>query len=113
MQIIKGVLKDEKVNTTVINVVNFQDTNLDDSTCEVIGKGKKSICAVWQDPNFDNQENAYYYARVVANKSCRWSHQLCISNHYYCLDEPDFETPKFIQERAWTSPVWLENLQDI
>ena len=29
--------------------------------------------------NFDNQENAYYYARVVANKSCRWSHQLCIS----------------------------------
>ena len=113
VQIIKGVLKDEKVNTTVIDVVNFQDTNLDDSTCEVIGKGKKSICAVWQDPNFDNQENAYYYARVVANKSCRWSHQLCITNPDYCLDKPDFETPKFIQERAWTSPVWLENLQDI
>ena len=40
VQIIKGVLKDEKVNTTVIDVINFQDTNLDDSTCEVIGKGR-------------------------------------------------------------------------
>ena len=67
------------------------------------------MCAVWDDPNFDNKENAYYYARVVANKSCRWSHQLCMSNPSYCIDDPDFETPKFIQERAWTSPIWLEN----
>ena len=109
VQIIKGVLKDGELSTTIVDVVNNEDTKLDDSTCEVIGEGKKSMCTVWQDPAFNNQENAYYYARVVANKSCRWSHQLCISNPEYCEDDSDFETPKFIQERAWTSPVWLEN----
>ena len=109
VQIIKGVLKDDKIHTTVIDILDYEETSLDESTCEVIGKGKKSICTVWQDPEFNNQENAYYYARVVANKSCRWSHQLCISNPDYCIDDSDFEIPKFIQERAWTSPIWLEN----
>jgi len=109
IQIIKGVLKDDEMLTTIIDVANHEDTTLDYSTCNVTGKGKKSICAVWQDPNFDNQENAYYYIRVVANKSCRWSHQLCISNPDYCPNDTDFETPKFVQERAWTSPIWLEN----
>ena len=109
IQIIKGVLKGDEVHTTVVDVVDHEQTTLDESSCEIIGKGEKSICAVWDDPNFDNQENAYYYARVVANKSCRWSHQLCISNPSYCIDDQDFETPKFIQERAWTSPIWLEN----
>ncbi|MBD63532.1 MAG: hypothetical protein CMD68_05555 [Gammaproteobacteria bacterium] len=109
IQVIKGVLKDDEILTTIIDVANHEDTTLEDSSCNVLGKGKKSICAVWQDPNFDNQENAYYYLRVVANKSCRWSHQLCLSNPDYCIEESDFETPKFIQERAWTSPIWLEN----
>ncbi len=109
IQIIKGVLKGDEIHTTVIDVIDHQQTTLDESSCEIIGKGEKSICAVWHDPNFDNQENAYYYARVVANKSCRWSHQLCMSNPSYCIDDPDFKTQKFIQERAWTSPIWLEN----
>ena len=109
IQIIKGVLKGDEVYTTTVDVVDYQQTTLDESSCEVIGKGEKSMCAVWDDPNFDNKENAYYYARVVANKSCRWSHQLCMSNPSYCIDDQDFETPKFIQERAWTSPIWLEN----
>ena len=109
IQIIKGVLKGDEVQTTVVDVLDHQETTLDESSCEIIGKGKKSACTIWHDPNFDNQENAYYYARVLANKSCRWSHQLCISNPNYCIDDSDFETPKFIQERAWTSPIWLEN----
>jgi len=109
IQIIKGVLKGDEIHTSVIDVIDDQQTTLNESSCEIIGKGKKSICAIWHDPSFDNQENAYYYARVVANKSCRWSHQLCISNPDYCVDDSDFETPKFIQERAWTSPIWLEN----
>ena len=109
IQIIKGVLKGDEIHTTIVDVIDDQQTTLDESSCEIIGRGKKSVCAVWHDPNFDNQENAYYYARVVANKSCRWSHKLCVSNPDYCIDDSDFKTPKFIQERAWTSPIWLEN----
>ena len=52
-------------------------------------------------------DEAYYYVRVVANKSCRWSHDLCLKNSEYC-EESNSNIPKFIQERAWTSPIWLE-----
>jgi hypothetical protein len=71
------------------------------------------MCAVWEDPNFNQGDEAYYYVRVVANKSCRWSHDLCVKNPQYCEDENDLNIPKFIRERAWTSPIWLENSKDI
>ncbi len=47
-----------------------------------------------------------------ANKSCRWSHALCLKNSEYC-EESNSNVPKFIQERAWTSPIWLEQSLDI
>ena len=102
IQIIKGVLKGDEVQTTVVDVLDHQETTLDESSCEIIGKGKKSACTIWHDPNFDNQENAYYYARVLANKSCRWSHQLCISNPNYCIDDSDFETDSVIESTSYT-----------
>ena len=58
--------------------------------------------------NFNSSENAYYYVRVVANKSCQWSHNLCLQNPEYCEADSDASIPKVIQERAWTSPIWLE-----
>ena len=73
----------------------------------------RSMCAVWSDPNFKQGDEAYYYVRVIANKSCRWSQSLCVQNPEYCKDQTEFEVPKFIQERAWTSPIWLEKTLDI
>jgi len=109
LQVVKGVVRNGELLTSVYDVsVTDAPSKLDISNCEVTGSGKKAMCSVWNDPNFDSSENAYYYARVVANKSCRWSHDLCLKNPEYCEADSDTSIPKVIQERAWTSPVWLE-----
>ena len=113
LQVIKGVVRDGMVETSIHDIKSNESSDLDLNSCKVNGNGVRSMCAVWEDPNFNQGDEAYYYVRVIANKSCRWSHNLCIKNPKYCEDEKSLDVPKFIQERAWTSPIWLENLQDI
>ena len=78
-------------------------------TCAPDGKGAKSLCAVWTDPQFDPARRAFYYARVLEAPTCRWSRWECIA-----LAEPrpagcsDPTVQQVIHERAWTSPVWYE-----
>ena len=110
LQVVKGVVRNGELLTSVHDVgVTDTQSKLDISNCEVTGSGEKAMCSVWNDPNFNSSENAYYYVRVVANKSCRWSHNLCLQNPEYCEADSDASIPKVIQERAWTSPVWLES----
>ena len=108
LQVVKGTIIDGEVVTSVHDVMTHEPTDLDLNTCQVVGKGTRSMCVVWDDPNFIQGDEAYYYARVIANKSCRWSHNLCLKNPEYCEDG-NADVPNFIQERAWTSPIWLEN----
>ena len=109
LQVVKGVINNGKIDTSVHDIKTHHPTQLDLNSCQVIGAGVRSMCTVWEDPNFNQGDEAYYYVRVVANKSCRWSHDLCLKNSSYCEEESDSAAPKFIQERAWTSPIWLEN----
>ena len=99
--------RDVKETTALSGFRLHQPTDLDLNSCKVIGTGVRSMCTVWDDPSFNQGDEAYYYVRVVANKSCRWSHDLCLKNSEYC-EESNSNIPKFIQERAWTSPIWLE-----
>ncbi len=112
LQVVKGTIVDGEVITSVHDVMTHDTVGLNLNSCEVTGDGVRSMCTVWDDPNFIQGDEAYYYVRVVANKSCRWSHDLCIKNPEHCEDN-NSNIPKFIQERAWTSPIWLENSLDI
>ncbi|KEQ17326.1 hypothetical protein GZ78_16070 [Endozoicomonas numazuensis] len=137
IQIIKGwVDKNGKTHEKVIDMAGNPDNGatVNKKTCEPEGQGYASLCGVWKDPEFNPEQPAFYYARVVENPSCRWSTLQCKSYGVdpfspnceqqaatqtenmddmgdifgrCCIDpknEP-FYSPT-IQERAWTSPVW-------
>ena len=80
----------------------------DPETCEIRGQGFEALCTVWTDPEFDPEEPAFYYARVLENPSCRWSTYEC--NRLDPGDRPaacsDRGIAKIVQERAWASPIW-------
>ena len=58
---------------------------------------------VWQDPDFDAGQHAFYYLRVLENPSCRWSSWDAVRAGTPL--NPDMQAT--IQERAWSSPIWL------
>ncbi len=84
------------------------DASVDLATCLPTGSGHDALCGSFTDPDFDPNQHAVYYARVLENPSCRWSTIQC--NQFSADDRPatcdDPLLPKAIQERAWTSPIW-------
>ena len=46
-------------------------------TCEPIATGLSEVCTVWEDPDYDADQNAFYYARLIETPSCRWSTLQC------------------------------------
>ena len=57
---------------------------------------------MWQDPDFDPNVNAFYYARVIEIPTPRWTAYEALR---FKLNLPD-EVPMTTQERAYTSPIW-------
>ena len=84
------------------------ESEVDFETCEPAPVGSRELCAVWEDPEFDAEQSAAYYARILEVPSCRWSHRDCL--RLEPDDRPpscsDPSVPRAIRERAWTSPVW-------
>jgi hypothetical protein len=113
IQIVKGWVGDDGgFHQAVFDVAGDPENGagVDPQTCEPVGPGADQLCAVWRDPGFDPGRAAVYYARVVENPSCRWSTRRCLA-----LPEPERPDgcsapgiPKTVQERAWTSPIWIE-----
>jgi hypothetical protein len=117
IQIVKGWLADGVTHERVVDVAGGpNDASVDLATCAPRGAGHARLCAVWSDPDFDPEEPAFYYARVLENPTCRWSQHLCAAARVDC-SAPDAVAPGFegccdplhrptVQERAWTSPIW-------
>ncbi|MCZ6831066.1 MAG: DUF3604 domain-containing protein, partial [Gammaproteobacteria bacterium] len=64
--------------------------------------GAPQLTAVWQDPDFDATEHAFYYARVLEISTPRWT---AYDARRYGI-KMGSEVPMVTQERAYTSPIW-------
>ncbi|MCA9510998.1 MAG: DUF3604 domain-containing protein, partial [Myxococcales bacterium] len=111
IQIVKGwVDADGALHERVVDVAGTPDgaADVDLATCAPRGPGHDALCTVWTDPDFDPALPAVYYARVVENPSCRYDQWQCLeagdAAPASCAEPGRVRT---IQERAWTSPVWV------
>ena len=64
--------------------------------------GSPELITVWTDPDFDPQESAFYYARVIEIPTPRWT---AYEAKRYGIEMPK-EVPMVTQERAYASPIW-------
>jgi len=64
--------------------------------------GEPELITVWQDPDFDKNESAFYYARVIEIPTPRWT---AYEAKRFGV-EMDEQVPMTTQERAYTSPIW-------
>jgi hypothetical protein len=64
--------------------------------------GDPELIAVWQDPDFDADERAFYYARVIEIPTPRWT---AYDAFRFGIEMPD-EVEMTTQERGYTSPIW-------
>jgi hypothetical protein len=80
VQIVKGWLAETgEAREAIYDVAGDPDNGagVDVDTCQPQGAGFDSLCAVWEDPDFDPEQRAFYYSRIVENPTCRWSQQFC------------------------------------
>ncbi len=64
--------------------------------------GEPSLAVMWTDPDFNAEQRAFYYVRVLQIPTPRHSLLDAIALQ---IDVPE-EGPATIQERAYTSPIW-------
>ncbi|MBL8224207.1 MAG: DUF3604 domain-containing protein [Chromatiales bacterium] len=64
--------------------------------------GDPELITVWQDPDFDPRQRAFYYARVLEIPTPRWT---AYDAKRFGI-EPLAGTSMTLQERAYTAPIW-------
>jgi len=120
IQIVKGWL-DTTTGTTeekVYDVVWSDDREIVDGKLESVGStvntdnatwtntiGATELATVWEDPDFDPAERAFYYARVLEIPTPRWTDY---DQAFFGKEEVGLtpDVPLTLQERAYTSPIW-------
>ncbi len=65
--------------------------------------GSAQLSTVWQDPDFNSQQSAFYYLRVLEIETPRLQVYDAVA---LGIDPLDTGYPVTIQERAWSSPIW-------
>ncbi len=120
VQIVKGWTENGQTREEVIDVICSEGRQADADTnrcppttasvslanCEFeSGRGARELKTLWTDTNYRADQNAFYYARVIQNPTCRWSTYDSLR-----LGETPLEGyPATSTEMAWSSPIWIRN----
>ena len=119
LQMIKGWLEEGEPREQVFDIACSDGLTVDPATHRCPDNGAivdlrdcstsaheaaTELKVLWQDPDFDADQDAFYYARVLENPVCRWSTWDAVREG----EAPRSDIPKTIQERAWSSPIWLQ-----
>ena len=96
LEVIKGWVDSEgKMHNQVIPVAGSD------------GNSHSSLCAVYQDVDFNVDDSVYYYLRAVEHPVKRWHLYDCMAMGE---DAPevcsDGSYPDMVHEMAWSSPIW-------
>ena len=65
--------------------------------------GASALTAFWKDPDFDKDERAFYYVRVIEIPKPRWT---AYDAKKFGVEMSD-DVPMVTQDRAYTSPIWF------
>ena len=82
---------------SVGNTVNIPDASYTNAI------GDPELAVVWQDPDFDKGELAFYYVRVLEIPTPRWP---AYDAKFFGIKDIPEQLPMVTQERAYTSPIW-------
>jgi hypothetical protein len=88
--------KDGRCKTPVGNTVDLEAANWTNTI------GASELASVWTDPDFDRNQSAFYYARVLEIPTPRW----VLYDKVRLGAEIPEEAELIGQERAYTSPIW-------
>lgn len=117
VQVVKGWLDDEGLaQERIYNVAWAGDRETDqngglpslpETVDETSGRlandpGAPELLTVWQDPDFNPEQRAFYYIRVLEVPTARHSLLDAIALQI----DPPSEGPAVQQERAYSSPIW-------
>ena len=118
LQVIKGWVEAEQAHEQVYDVACPDGASVDPAThrCPDNGArvnldncshsedvGAAELRTLWTDPDFDVAQRAMYYVRALENPTCRWSTWDAIRSGAELRDD----VPPTLQERAWSSPIWV------
>ena len=90
-------IRDNKLIDEVGSTVNLETATYTNTI------GSVQLSTVWEDTEFNPDEQAFYYMRVLQIPTPRWSSYDIVR---YQLSEFTAELPRETQERAYTSPIW-------
>jgi hypothetical protein len=117
IQVIKGWLNDKgKTEERIYDVVCSDGREIVDRRCDrPVGNtvnvadasytntiGDPLLTAFWTDPDFDPDQRAFYYVRVLEIPKPSW---LAYDAKRFGVKMSD-EVPMTVQDRAYTSPIW-------